>query len=203
MCPPPQEDVADKALAALLVVGLDAMGGEECAERVADLIEHAGLQLTVRAGDDAMGAASIKTNAGLAVFVPPDRELHFIAVAVHLGGGDCGQHRDIQPANAAERVCYVLVFGLQLCLIAEMTQAAAAAGTGGRAVYLHAVGRGGEQLVQNAKRVAAAVFDDLDPRFIAGGSVGYKNGLAVRGVGHAAAVAGKALNAEGQELIFL
>ena len=31
----------------------------------------------------------------------------------------------------------------------------------------------------------------------------YKNGLAVRGVGHAAAVAGKALNAEGQELIFL
>lgn len=85
------------------------MGGEECAERVADLIEHAGLQLTVRAGDDAMGAAGIKTNAGLAVFVPPDRELHFIAVAVHLGGGDCGQHRDIQPANAAERVCYVLV----------------------------------------------------------------------------------------------
>ena len=84
-----------------------------------------------------------------------------------------------------------------------MTQAAAAAGTGGRAVYLHTVRRGGEQLVQNAKRVAAAVFDDLDPRFIAGGSVGYKNGLAVRGVGHAAAVAGKALNAEGQELIFL
>ena len=95
--PPPQEDVADKALAAFLVVGLDAMGGEECAERVANLIEHAGLQLTVRAGDDAMGAASIKTNAGLAVFVPPDRELHFIAVAVHLGEGTVGSTGTSSP----------------------------------------------------------------------------------------------------------
>ena len=77
----------NKALAALLVVGLDAMGGEKCAERVADLIEHAGLQLTVRAGDDAVGAPGVEADAGYAVLVHAHRELHLVAVAVHLRGG--------------------------------------------------------------------------------------------------------------------
>ena len=43
VCTPAQEDMPNKALAALLVVGLDAMGGEEAAERVADVVQDAGL----------------------------------------------------------------------------------------------------------------------------------------------------------------
>ena len=43
VCAPAQENVAHEALAALLVVGLDAMGGEEAAERVADVVQDAGL----------------------------------------------------------------------------------------------------------------------------------------------------------------
>lgn len=43
VCTPAQEDMPNKALAALLVVGLDAVGGEEAAERVADVVQDAGL----------------------------------------------------------------------------------------------------------------------------------------------------------------
>ena len=43
VCTPAQEDMPNKALAALLVVGLDAVGGEEAAERVADVVQNAGL----------------------------------------------------------------------------------------------------------------------------------------------------------------
>ena len=84
-----------------------------------------------------------------------------------------------------------------------MTQAAAAAGTGGRAVYLHAVGRGGEQLVQNTESVAAAIFDDADGGNVTGGGAGYEHSLTVRAVSNAAAIVGQALNGQGQHLIFL
>lgn len=43
VCTPAQEDMPNKTLAALLVVGLDAVGGEEAAERVADVVQDAGL----------------------------------------------------------------------------------------------------------------------------------------------------------------
>ena len=84
-----------------------------------------------------------------------------------------------------------------------MPQAAAAAGAGYRAVHRDAVRRGGEQLVQNAEGVPAAVLDDAHLRLVAGGSARDKDGLALRRVGHAAAVVGKALDAQGEKLIFL
>ena len=90
------------------------MGGKEIAEGIADLVQHIRLQLAVGAGNNAVGAPGVETDAGLAILITAHRELNFIAVAVDLGGGEGRQHGYIQPANAAERVCYVLVFGLQL-----------------------------------------------------------------------------------------
>ena len=58
-------------------------------------------------------------------------------------------------------------------------------------------------MVQNAKGVALAVLYDAHIGFVTGGGTRHKNGLAVRAVGHAAAVAGKPLDAQGQDLVLL
>ena len=203
VCAPAQEDVPHEALAALFVIGLDAVGSEEGAESVADVVQDAGLQLAVGAGDDAVGAPGVKTDAGCAVLIAAHRELDFVAVAVYLRGGEGVQHRHIQPADAAEGVGDALLLGTQFGSIIQMPQAAAAAGAGYRAVHRDAVRRGGEQLVQNAEGVPAAVLDDAHLRLVAGGSARDKDGLALRRVGHAAAVVGKALDAQGEKLIFL
>ena len=203
VCAPAQEDVPHEALAALFVIGLDAVGSEEGAEGVADVVQDAGLQLAVGAGDDAVGAPGVKTDAGCAVLIAAHRELDFVAVAVYLRGGEGVQHRHIQPADAAEGVGDALLLGTQFGSIIQMPQAAAAAGAGYRAVHRDAVRRGGEQLVQNAEGVPAAVLDDAHLRLVTGGSARDKDGLALRRVGHAAAVVGKALDAQGEKLIFL
>ena len=78
----PQEDVPHQSLAALLVVGADALLRKKGAQRVADLVQHAGLQLAVRAGDDAVGAPGVEADARHAVLVRAHRELHLVAVAV-------------------------------------------------------------------------------------------------------------------------
>ena len=78
-----------------------------------------------------------------------------------------------------------------------------AAGACYRAVHRNAVRRGGEQLVQNAKGIPAAVLHDAHPGFVPRGSAGHEYGLAIGTVGNAAAVAGKALDAQGQDLVFL
>ena len=200
---PPQEDVADKALAVLLVVGLDAVGDKKFAQRVANLVQHAGLQFAVGAGHDAVGAARVKADAGAAVFVLAHRELHLVAVAVYFQRGQGGEDRHVQPADAAEGILYVVVLGPQFGFVAQVPQAAAAAGPGSGAVYLHPVGGRDEHLVQNAEGVALAVFDDLHPGLVAGGGVGHKDGLAVGRVGHAAAVVGKPLDGQFKQLVFL
>ena len=84
-----------------------------------------------------------------------------------------------------------------------MPQAAAAAGASRRAVYRDTVRRGHPQAGQDAEGVAPAVLDDADISYITGGSAGDKDGLAVRAVGDAASVVGKALDGQGQDLIFL
>ncbi len=84
-----------------------------------------------------------------------------------------------------------------------MPQAAPAAGACYGTVHRDAVRRRGEQLVQNAEGIPAAVLDDAHPSFIAGGGAGDEYGLALGTVGHAAAVAGKALDAQGENLVFL
>lgn len=84
-----------------------------------------------------------------------------------------------------------------------MPQAAPAAGACYRAVQRNAVRRGGEQLVQNAKGIPAAVLYNAHPGFVPRGSAGHEYGLTIGTVGNAAAVAGKALDAQGQDLVFL
>ena len=84
-----------------------------------------------------------------------------------------------------------------------MPQAAAAAGAGDSAVHRDAVRRRGEQFVQDAEGIPAAVLDDTHLSLIAGGSTRDEDGLALRRVGNAAAVAGKTLDAEGEKLVFL
>lgn len=150
-----------------------------------------------------MGATGVEADAGCAVLVTPDRELDLVAVAVHFGGGEGVQHRHIQPADAAERIGDVFLLGPQLGSVIQVPQAAAAAGACHGAVYRDAVRRGGAQGVQNAEGIAAAVLDDADVGFIAGGGAGHKHGLAVRRVCHAASVVGKPLDGQGQHLIFL
>ena len=199
----PQEDVAHKALAGGLIVGLDVVGRKKGAECIADVVQDAGLQLAVRAGDDAMGAPGVKADAGGTVFVPAHRELHLVAIAVHFGGGQGVQNRHIQPADAAEGVGHALLLGPQLGGVVQMPQTAPAAGAGHGAVHRDAVGRGGAQAVQNAEGIAAAVLDDADIGLIAGGSAGHEHGLTVRRVCHAAAIIGKPLDGQRQHLIFL
>lgn len=173
------------------------------AQRVADLVQNAGLQLAVRAGDDAVGAPGVETDAGRAVFVHANRKLYLVAVAVYLRGGQNVQHRHLQPADAAEGIQHTFLLGAQLSGVVQMPQAAPAAGACHRAVHRDAVRRGGEQLVQNAKGIPAAVLHDAHPGFVSRSSAGHEYGLAVGTVGNAAAVAGKALNAQGQDLVFL
>jgi predicted RNA-binding protein with TRAM domain len=165
--------------------------------------EASGLQLAVGAGDDAVGASGVEADAGCAVLITPDRELDLVAVAVHFGGGEGVQHRHVQPADAAERIDDVFLFGPKLGGVIQVPQAAAAAGACHGAVYRDAVRRGGAQGVQNAEGIAAAVLDDADVGFIAGGGAGHEHGLAVRRVRHAASVVGKPLDGQGQHLIFL
>lgn len=103
------------SLAALFVVGANALLCKKGAQRVADLVQHAGLQLAVRAGDDAVGTSGVKADARRTVLVHAHRELHLVAVAVHLRGGQDIQHRHLQPADAAEGVQHAFLFGAQLC----------------------------------------------------------------------------------------
>ena len=197
---PPQEDMPHQPPA---VVGLDALFGKEGAQRIADVVQYAGLQAAVRAGDDAVGAACVETDAGMPVFVQTHRELHLVAVAVGFRRGQDGQHRHLQSADARKGIGHILLLGAQLGFVAQVAQAAAAAGAGHSAVHRDAVGRGGEHLVQNTESVALAVLDDAHPGFVAGGSAGNEHGLAVRAVGHTAAVAGQPLDAQGEELVLL
>ena len=83
----PQEDVPHQPFAALFVVGANALLCKKGAQRVADLVQHAGLQLAVRAGDDAVGTSGVKAVARRTVLVHAHRELHLVAVAVYLRGG--------------------------------------------------------------------------------------------------------------------
>ena len=200
---PPQEDVTDKPLAALLVVGLDAVRVEEGTQRVADRIQKAGLKLTVRAGNDPVGAACVETDAGLAGLIPPHRELHLVAVTVHFGGSKDRQDGNLQPADPPERVGHVVLLGGKLRFVPEMAQAAAAAGPGRRTIHRDAVGRGGQQLVQNAEGIPAAVLDDPDPGGVAGGRTRDEDRFAVFRMGDAAAVVGQPLDLQVQQLIFL
>ena len=199
----PQEDMSHQPLAALLIVGADDLLCKKGAQRVANLVQHAGLQLAVRAGDDAVGAPCVKADAGHAVLVYAHRELHLVAVAVYVWRRQNIQHRHLQPADAAEGIQHAFLLGAQLCGIIQMPQAAPAAGACHRAVHRNAVRRGGEQLVQNAKGVPAAVLHDAHPCFVPGGGAGDKYGLAIGTVGHTAAVAGKTFDAQGQDLVFL
>ena len=150
-----------------------------------------------------MGAPGVEADAGYAVLVHAHRELHLVAVAVYLRGGQNVQHRHLQPADAAEGVQHAFLFGAQLCGVVQMPQAAPAAGTCYRAVHRNTIRRGSEQLVQNAKGIPAAVLHDAHPGFVPRGSAGHEYGLAIGTVGNAAAVAGKALDAQGQDLVFL
>ena len=150
-----------------------------------------------------MGAACVETDAGLSVFVQPHRELNLVAVAVGFRRGQNGQHRHFQPADARKGIAHVLLLGAQLGFIAQVAQAAAAAGAGHGAVRRDAVGRGGKHLVQNAEGVALAVLDDAHPGFVAGGSAWNEHRFTVRAVGHAAAVAGQPFDTQGEELVLL
>ena len=136
---PAQEDVPHQALAGSLIVGLDAVCTEKAAQCVADVVQDAGLQLAVGAGDDAVGATGVEADAGHTVLVTPDRELDLVAVAVHFGGGESVQHRHVQPADAAERIGDVFLLGPQFGGVIQVPQAAAAAGACHGAVYRDAV----------------------------------------------------------------
>ena len=200
---PAQKHMTHQPLARLLIVGLNVVGGKEIAEGIADLVQHIRLQLAVWAGNNAVGAPGVETDAGLAVLITAHRELNLIAVAVDLGGGEGRQHGYIQPANAAESIGNAFALGAQFSGIIQMPQAAAAAGAGHCTIYRDTIRRGSLNGIQNTESVAAAIFDDADGGNVTGGGAGYEHSLAVRAVSNAAAIVGQALNGQGQHLIFL
>ena len=187
----------------LLAVGPDALFGKKSTQHIADLVQHAGLQFAVRAGDDAVGAACVEADAGPAIFVQPHGELHLVAVAVFFRRAQDGQHRHLQPADARKGVGHALLLGAQLGFVAQVAQAAAAAGACHGAIHRDAVRRGGEHFVQDAEGIAPAVLHDAHAGLVAGGCAGDEHGFALRAVGHAAAVAGQALHLQGEDLILL
>lgn len=200
---PAQKQMPNQALAGLLVVGRDAVPCQKIAYRLGDLVQDGGLELAVRAGDNAMGAPGIEADAGGTVRAPPHRELYLVAVAVHLRRGQGGQHRQLQPADAAEGILHILPLGPQLGAVVQVAQTAPAAAARRRAVHRDAVRRGGQQLVQDAVGIAAAVLDDADLGLVSRSGAGDEDRLPLRRVGHAAAIAGQALDAQGEELIFM
>ena len=199
----PQKDMTHKAPAGLLAVRLDALFCKKSAQCVANLIQHTGLQAAVRAGDDTVGAPGVEADTGLAAFVHAHRELHLIAVAVHFRRTHNGQNRHIQSSDAGKGICNILLLGAQLGSIVQMPQAAAAAGACHGTIHRDTVRRRSEHLVQNTEGVALAVLNDAHPGFVAGGGTGNKHGLTVWAVCYAAAIAGKTLYAQGENLIFL
>ena len=110
---------------------------------------------------------------------------------------------NLQPADPPERVGHVVLLGGKLRFVPEMAQTAAAAGSGRRTIHRDAVGRGGQQLVQNAEGIPAAVLDDPDPGGVAGGCTRDEDRFAVFRMGDAAAVVGQPLDLQVQQLIFL
>lgn len=150
-----------------------------------------------------MGAPGVEADTGLTAFVHAHRELHLIAVAVHFRRTHNGQHRHIQSSDAGKGICNILLLGAQLGSIVQMPQAAAAAGACHGTIHRDTVRRRSEHLVQNTEGVALAVLNDAHPGFVAGGGTGNKHGLTVWAVCYAAAIAGKTLYAQGENLIFL
>lgn len=199
---PPQEDVAHEPAAGSFVVGLDAVLGEQPAQKMPDLVQDGGLQFAVGAGDDPVAASGVKADAGFAVFVQPHRVLHFVAVAVHFGGGEDGLDLDVQPADPPEGVGYGGLLGLQLGLVAQMPQAAPAAGACHRAVGRDAVGGGRLDRIHDAEGIPLAVLDHPGADHIAGGRPRHKDGFALP-VADAAAVAGQPLDGQCDDLILL
>ena len=149
-----------------------------------------------------MAAPGVKADAGFPVFVQPHRELHFVAVAVHLGGGEDGLDLDVQPADPPEGVGHGGLFGLQLGLVAQVPQTAPAAGSGHGAVGRDTVGGGCFHRLHNAEGVPLAVLDHPGADHIAGGRPRHKDGFALP-VADAAAVAGQTFDGQGDNLIFL
>ena len=149
-----------------------------------------------------MAAARKKAGHQMPVFVGADGQLHLVAVAVGGGGAQHLVHRHVQLGQALKSIPHKLRFGGALGRIADMPQAAAAAGAGYGTILFDAAGAGGQQLFKFAEGIAFHGIGDAHFGHIAGGGGCDKNGLAVM-MGHAAAVVGKGFNGEGQDLIFL
>ena len=180
------------------------MGGKEIAEGIADLVQHIRLQLAVGAGNNAVGAPGVETDAGLAILITAHRGIEPYCGSGSISGeGEGRQHGYIQPANAAESIGNAFALGAQFSGIIQMPQAAAAAGACHGTIHRDTVRRRSEHLVQNTEGIALAVLNDAHPGFVAGGGTGNKHGLTVGTVCYAAAIAGKTLYAQGENLIFL
>jgi len=194
--------MAHTAGVGFLVVGGDAVFFQQGAGAGGQGVHPVRLQLAVGAGDDAMAAARKKAGHQMPVFVGADGQLHLVAVAVGGGGAQHLVHGHVQLGQALKSIPHKLRFGGALGRIADMPQAAAAAGAGYGTILFDAAGAGGQQLFQFAEGIAFHGLDDAHFGHIAGGGGCDKNGLAVM-MGHAAAVVGKGFNGEGQDLIFL
>lgn len=175
---------------------------QQAAQGAADFIEDSGLELAVSTGNDPVAAASIEANAQMPVFVFPYRILYLVAVAVYFGRGENGLDGNIQPANPSEGICHRVLFGLQLRLIAEMAEAAAAAGASNRAVHRNPVRRSGFQGIHNPKSIPLAILDNSGLDLVSGCRARHKDCFSLP-VAHAAAVTGQPLNGQGDDLVFL
>ena len=194
--------MAHKAGVRLFVIRLRAVLLKQRAGPRGQRVHPARLQFAGRRFDNTVAAPGIKPGHDAPVRPAADRQLHLVAVALRQRGGQRRGHRHIQPAQPGKSVAHKAGFGGQFRLIGQMPQAAPAAGAAHGAVRFLAAGAGGHDALNAPVGIGLERFDDTHLQHIAGRAARHEHGHAARGAANAGPVAGKALNGQGQQLIF-
>ena len=196
----PHVQVTHPALAGFFVIRLHPVLFQQGTGPGGQLVHPDRLQQTVGGADDAVAAPGVEPGDHVPVTVPSHRQLYLVAVPLHQGRGQNLGHRHIQSAQTGEGVPHKAGFGFTLCLIGDVPQAASSAGSAHRAVRFAAAGTGNQQLFHPGKSVAFQRLGHPGLDAVAGGGAGHEYRHALPAA-HAAAVAGKSVNIQLQQLV--
>ena len=199
----PHINMPQPAGVGFLVIGFDAGCFQQRAGPAGQGVHPVRLQTAAGLGQrhNAVAAPGVKPGDEMPVLIPPDRQLYLVAVAAGAGGGQRIGHRQIQPAQPAERVPHKTGLGRALGRVGQMAEMAAAAGPGDGAVRRAAAGAGGVHPHNPPVGIGFERLGDLHGQRVAGRGARHKDGLAVK-MPHAVAVAGQRFNGEGDGLVF-
>jgi hypothetical protein len=109
-----------------------------------------------------------------------DRELHLVAVAVLVGGGQDRPHRELaEAADPLEAVAHLLCLKGELRRVGQVLQAAPAAAAEVRTRRLDAIRRRRLDRLDHGAPEARAGFDELHPHPVARHSAAHEHDVAV------------------------